>query len=419
MSVSVATKPAGNAAKKQMYVRIGRMHKTGFFDHNESEIPKVDSSVIVETQKGLQLGEIVGASSSYSGGKCSCTCGKTNDYYKASDTTTQVERLGKFVRFATPEDLREDAHLKNLAKGEIQNCQKIVRGMGLSMKVVDAEHIFGGERIIFYFMAESRVDFRELVKKLSYEFHTRIEMHQVGARDEARIVGDVASCGQEQCCKRFLKDLNPVSMRMAKTQNASLAKDRLLGMCGRIKCCFRFEDQTYTELQKTLPRKNARVMTPDGPGKVLDTAALTQLAIVLLDNGERVPWGVEHLSPAPERPAVAAPPALSPSRGPARSGTPSQAPKPTHGGEKDRTNRGDRSPRQAQDKQGGGGQERGRKPGRGGRSDRKAPGQKGDSGPQGTRPNETKREGKPRRDPGSQSHGGSPGDVSGDPQGTP
>lgn len=407
MTASVATKSTPSGAKKQMYVRIGRMHKTGYFDHAEPEIPKTDTSVIVKTQKGLQLGSIVGASSSYSGGKCSCTCGKTNDYYKASDTTTQVERLGKFVRFATPEDLREEAHLKMLAKGEIQDCQKIVRGMGLSMKIVDAEHIFGGERIIFYFMAESRVDFRELVKKLSYEFQTRIEMHQVGARDEARIVGDVASCGQEQCCKRFLKDLNPVSMRMAKTQNASLAKDRLLGMCGRIKCCFRFEDQTYTELQKSLPRKNSRVMTPDGPGKVLDTQALTQLAIVLLDNGERVPWGVEHISTAPERPAVAAPPVPSPSR----------AGKPTRGGETDRANRADRSPRQGRDKQAG--QERGRRPGQGGRSDRKAPGNRGDSAPQGTRPSETKREGKPQRDPGSQPHGESRGDVSGDPQGSP
>ncbi|MCH8215843.1 MAG: hypothetical protein IH892_03620 [Planctomycetes bacterium] len=387
------------------------MHKTGYFDHSESEIPKIDTSVIVKTQKGLQLGSIVGTSTCYSGGKCSCTCGKANDYYEASDTTTRVESLGKFVRFATPEDLREEAHLKKLAKDEIGTSQRIAGGMGLSMKIVDAEHIIGGERIIFYFMAESRVDFRELVKKLSYEFQTRIEMHQVGARDEARIVGDVASCGQEQCCKRFLKDLNPVSMRMAKTQKVSLAKDRLLGMCGRIKCCFRYEDKTYTELQKSLPRNNSRVMTPDGPGKVLETQALTQLAIVLLDNGERVPWGIEHLSEAPAQVAVAAPATAGPSRVPARAG------EPTRGGGKDRTNRADRSPRQARDGQGG--QERGRRQGRGGRSDRKGPGHRGDSAPQGTRPSGTTREGKAQRDSGSQPLGGSPGDVSGDPQGSP
>ena len=419
MSGSTATKSATSGAKKQMYVRIGRMHKTGYFDHSESEIPKIDTNVIVKTRKGLQLGSIVGASTCYSGGKCSCTCEKANDYYEASDTTTRVESLGKFVRFATPEDLREEAHLKRLAKAEILTSQRIARGMGLSMKIVDAEHIIGGERIIFYFMAESRVDFRELVKKLSYEFQTRIEMHQVGARDEARILGDVASCGQEQCCKRFLKDLNPVSMRMAKTQKASLAKDKLLGMCGRIKCCFRYEDKTYTELQKTLPRNNSRVMTPDGPGKVLDTQALTQLAIVLLDNGQRVPWGIEHLSAAPEQPAVAAPPVPSQSRGPSRAG------KPTRGGETDRKTRADRSPRQARDghprqaRDGQGGQERGRRQGRGGRSDRRGPGHRGDSAPHGTRSSETKREGKAQRDPGSQPLGESPGDGSGDPQGSP
>lgn len=403
MPESIATISATSGAKKQMYVRIGRMHKTGYFDHSESEIPKIDTSVIVKTQKGLQLGSIVGTSTSYSGGKCNCSCGKANDYYEASDTTTRVETLGKFVRFATPEDLREEAHLKNMAKDEIRTSQRIAKGMGLSMKIVDAEHIIGGERIIFYFMAESRVDFRELVKKLSYEFQTRIEMHQVGARDEARIVGDIASCGQEQCCKRFLKDLNPVTMRMAKTQKASLAKDRLLGMCGRIKCCFRFEDKTYTELQKSLPRNNSRVMTPDGPGKVLETQALTQLAIVLLDNGERVPWGVEHLSPAPDLPAVAAPPVLSPSRDPSRAGN------PTRGGQTDRTDRGDRSSAPS----------RGRRQARGGRSDRKAPGHRGDSAPQGTRPSGTTREGKAQRDSDSQPLGGSPGDVSGDPQGSP
>ena len=170
------------------------------------------------------------------------------------------------------------------------------------MKIVDAENIFGGERIIFYFMADGRVDFRELVKKLANEYQSRIEMRQVGSRDEAKLLGDVESCGQQCCCQLFLKALKPVNMRMAKMQKATLDPSKISGYCGRLKCCLRYEDQTYTELKKRLPRKNARVKTPHGEGKVVDTQILTQLVIVEDENGTKTAVGVEQveiLSPPP------------------------------------------------------------------------------------------------------------------------
>ena len=129
------------------------------------------------------------------------------------------------------------------------------------MKIVDAEHIFGGERIVFYFMAEGRVDFRELVRKLAQEYQTRIEMRQIGSRDEAKLLGDVESCGQECCCLQFLQLLKPVNMRMAKMQKATLDPSKISGYCGRLKCCLRYEDETYMDLKKSLPRK--RRVGPD------------------------------------------------------------------------------------------------------------------------------------------------------------
>ncbi len=138
------------------------------------------------------------------------------------------------------------------------------------MKIVDAEHILGGERVVFFFMSDGRVDFRELVKQLAHEYQTRIEMRQIGARDEAKLLGDIESCGQECCCKRFLRLLKPVNMRMAKMQKATLDPAKISGYCGRLKCCLRYEDKTYTELKKGLPRRNSWVKTNKGEGRIVD-----------------------------------------------------------------------------------------------------------------------------------------------------
>jgi cell fate regulator YaaT (PSP1 superfamily) len=171
--------------------------------------------------------------------------------------------------------------------------------MDLPMKIVDVEHVFGGERIIFYFMSDGRVDFRELVKRVSQEYQTRIEMRQIGSRDEAKLLGDVESCGQQCCCQRFLKLLKPVNMRMAKMQKATLDPAKISGYCGRLKCCLRYEDENYIELKKRLPKKNTKVKTKHGKGKVVDTQILTQLVVVEYESGEKVATPVDEIKIIP------------------------------------------------------------------------------------------------------------------------
>jgi hypothetical protein len=155
------------------------------------------------------------------------------------------------------------------------------------MKLVEVELILGGELVTFYYMSDHRVDFRELVRRLASECKTRIEMRQVGARDEARLVADYERCGQYCCCKSFLKVLKPVSMRAAKLQKATLDPLKISGRCGRLMCCLRYEDATYKELKNSLPRKNTRVGTSEGPGVVIDGKILVQLVLVRLEHDDR------------------------------------------------------------------------------------------------------------------------------------
>lgn len=284
---------------KHMLVRYGRMNCLGFFEHSESRLPKVETQVVVKTSKGLELGKLVGQLTCYRGGQFKLNAEQTKEYFGRSDIDMPVERGGKFIRFATPDDISEQEHLQRISKDEIQYCRRTVKELRLPMKIVDAEHILGGERLLFYFMAEGRVDFRELVKKLAHEYQTRIEMRQIGSRDEAKLLGDLESCGQECCCRRFLKLLKPVNMRMAKMQKATLDPSKISGYCGRLKCCLRYEDKTYTELKKRLPRKSTRVSTTHGEGKIVNTQIITQLVVVELDSGNRVAVGVDEIEIQP------------------------------------------------------------------------------------------------------------------------
>ncbi|MFQ6048599.1 MAG: stage 0 sporulation family protein, partial [Phycisphaerae bacterium] len=157
------------------------------------------------------------------------------------------------------------------------------------------EHLFGGERIIFYFVADGRVDFRGLVRDLAREYQTRIEMRQIGARDEARLIADYEICGRQCCCKNFLKSLRPVSMKMAKIQKATLDPSKVSGRCGRLRCCLRYEQQTYEELEAALPRAGCVVRTGYGCGTVIDRQVLTQLVQVRLEDGRLLSIPVEEL----------------------------------------------------------------------------------------------------------------------------
>jgi len=282
-------------SKKYMLVRYGRMSTTGLFEHNETRIPKLNARVVVKTERGLELGYLVGQLTFYKAGQIRLSDDQIKAYFSDDQSQFPYEQAGKFIRFATVEDISEEQHLRKNAKEEVEYCKRFAQEMNLPMKIVDAEHVFGGERIIFYFKSDGRVDFRELVKKLAQEYQTRIEMRQIGSRDEAKLLGDVESCGQECCCKRFLKFLKPVNMRMAKMQKATLDPSKISGYCGRLKCCLRYEDKTYTELKNRLPRKNTRVKTMHGEGKVVDTQILTQLVVVEYDNGEKITVPVSEL----------------------------------------------------------------------------------------------------------------------------
>ena len=295
MSEAAATKPKQAKNKKYMLVRCGRMNTLGLFEHHETRIPKVDTRVVVKTDKGLELGYLVGQLSSYKAGQLKLDNDQIKKYFDDSNIDISIDQTGKFVRYATAADISEERHLQKIAEEEMECCRRFIKELDLPMKIVDAEHIFGGERVIFYFMSDGRVDFRELVKKIAHEYQTRIEMRQIGSRDEAKILGDVESCGQQCCCQRFLKLLKPVNMRMAKMQKATLDPSKISGYCGRLKCCLRYEDKTYTELKKRLPKKNTKVKTKYGEGKVTDTQILTQLVMVELGDGQRVSVALEEL----------------------------------------------------------------------------------------------------------------------------
>jgi cell fate regulator YaaT (PSP1 superfamily) len=282
-------------SRKYMLVRYGRMSALGLFEHHESAIPKVQTHVVVKTGRGLELGQLVGRLTCYRAGQFKLSEEQMREYFADSEADFSEGQAGKFVRYATPDDISEERHLRKIAREEMECCRRFVKEMNLPMKIVDAEHVLGGERIIFYFMSDGRVDFRELVKRIAQEYQTRIEMRQIGSRDEARLLGDVESCGQQCCCQRFLKNLKPVNMRMAKMQKATLDPAKISGYCGRLKCCLRYEDETYTELKKRLPKKNTLVKTEHGRGKVVDAQILTQLVVVEYENGDKAAVSVDEM----------------------------------------------------------------------------------------------------------------------------
>lgn len=307
MSQIENVKPKGPKHPKLMLVRYGRMGGMGWFEHHENHISKLNSYVVIKTERGLELGQVVGLQN-YRGGQFKSSPEQVEAYYCNRTKDFPLGEGGTFVRFATHEDVREQEHLEKSAINEAKCAQKLAEKLNLKMRIIEAEHLFGGERIIFYFTSEGRVDFRDLVKQLAREYQTRIELRQIGSRDEARLISDYETCGQQCCCSRYLKILEPVNMRMAKLQKATLDPSKISGHCGRLKCCLRYEDETYMDLKDKLPRKNSTVQTPKGPGKVVDIHILTQLVVVQDQLGDRKAWPLEELGPCnakgrPERDA--------------------------------------------------------------------------------------------------------------------
>jgi cell fate regulator YaaT (PSP1 superfamily) len=299
--IDAKAKPKFNPSDRKMLVRYGKMSILGWFTHEEKTMPKANSKVMIKTERGLEIGEVVGRFS-YKAGVFKKTEEGVVDYYEQGPAESPVTVGGRFVRYATEQDLSEEHHINIGAKEELSRCKQIIKELNLPMKLVDIEHIFGGERVIFYFTAETRIDFRELVKRLAKEFQTRIEMRQVGSRDAAKIAADIEVCGQPCCCSRFLKILKPVNMKMAKLQKATLDPAKISGYCGRLKCCLRYEDHTYRDLVKKLPRKRSRVRTSHGDGYVVDAQILTQLVCVRTDDGNVFAVPVEEIQILDQQP---------------------------------------------------------------------------------------------------------------------
>lgn len=285
MSEKEQSKPKPQGDKKMALVKYGKIATMGWFENKTGSIVKTKTKVVIKTARGLEIGQVVGPFC-YKHGNFRCSKQQVEDYYPDRTKEYPLSGGGTMVRYATEEDLMEAEHLDILAKDELKTCQKFANEMNLPMKIVDAEHLLGGERIIFYFLSENRIDFRDLVKTLARELHTRIELRQIGSRDEARIIGDYESCGLECCCRSFLKILAPVNMRMAKVQKATLDPSKISGHCGRLKCCLRYEDETYKDLKKRLPAKNTLVETENGKGRVVNTQILTQLVSVKYEDGK-------------------------------------------------------------------------------------------------------------------------------------
>ena len=296
-------------------VRFGVLKMIGEFPYDGDAKPGCGSKLVVRTHRGTEIGEMLTSTCPNAGCSKSITRKQMLEYIENSGGKEYpFFNQGRVLRVATTEDLNEQARLEASKRDLVNVARNEAKELGLPIKIVEAEPLLGGERVTFYFTSEDRVDFRDLVTRLAGHVRTRVEMRQIGARDEARVAADYEKCGQHCCCKQFLKVLKPVSMKSAKTQKATLDPLKISGRCGRLMCCLRYEDQTYTELQKRLPKRKWRVETSEGPGTVIDGQILTQLVLVRLDrDGTDIAVPVEEITvlgpplPPGQQPRPAAP----------------------------------------------------------------------------------------------------------------
>ena len=278
----------GKPSGKTLIARYGLMRHIGQFRHSLEQDPKVGTMLVLRTERGVELGKTL-ASVSQETSFAHVSQEALHNFIEASGEEYPFRKGGRVLREANTQDVIDYRHLRGSAGEEGAFCRRQIQELALDMKLISVEHLLGGERIIFNFAAETRVDFRELVRRLAKEYRTRIEMRQVGARDEARLLADYERCGQRCCCQQFLKYLKPVSMRMAKVQKATLDPSKISGRCGRLMCCLRYEDATYGELRAMLPKKKTWVRTDGYFGRVIDSQPLTQLVqLELVDHTKAV-----------------------------------------------------------------------------------------------------------------------------------
>lgn len=256
-------------------VRFKRAGKVYYFDPGEWQLSPGEE-VIVETARGVECGQVV----------------ISNKEVRDDEVTPPLKKV---LRRATPEDLEQvEANRQKEQEAFEIGLQKIEKH-GLDMHLVDVEYTFDRSKIIFYFTAEGRVDFRELVKELAAVFKTRIELRQIGVRDEAKMLGGIGPCGRVLCCATFLTEFQPVSIRMAKEQNLSLNPVKISGLCGRLMCCLRYESESYEDARAALPEVGSQVITVEGEGRVVGINPLKNSLSVELENKTVIELPVEEV----------------------------------------------------------------------------------------------------------------------------
>ena len=256
---------------KSCYVNIDRL--TGIVELEAIDDIKIGDRIISELEKGTCLGTVIS---------------------EPADTTK--EGLKKIGRKATEQEIEDHNTLKEKEQYAFDFCKAKIQEMALPMKLLSTEYLFGGTKLLFYFISENRVDFRELVKELAKEFKIRIELRQVGVRDEAKIIGGLGNCGNAVCCRRFLNNFSIVSIKMVKEQGLALNPSKISGICGRLMCCLAYEYETYVACKKNFPKIGKRVKTPQGEGKVVKHNAMISNISVQLDEGKEITLPAKDVS---------------------------------------------------------------------------------------------------------------------------
>ena len=267
-----------------LYCRHGKMLTVEEFFSDIGDLKSGDV-VVARTQRGRELATVL-----------------------TKPRPADIDRLPDFprvVRRATVDDMERRKELENIREPDaFKFCNEQVEKLGLRMRLLTTEYIFGGEKIVFYYVAPQRVDFRELVRALARRYRTRIEMRQVGVRDAARLMLDVGHCGLPICCRTFIKRFAPVTVKTARLQKTTLDPTKISGACGRLMCCLLYEDQLYEELAKGMPERGERVKTPSGEGEVIGRNIILQTVTVALAEGERATFHINdivRLEPAKEK----------------------------------------------------------------------------------------------------------------------
>ena len=251
-------------------VRYGTMRNLGVMASRSEDQFRRGMEVVVRTDRGLEVGQVL--------------CESTEDALSHLDQPAN----GTIVRAVSAEDATDIDAIDAARLLNIETCKRHAKKLGLAMKLVDVEQLLGRQRMVVYYLSEDRVDFRELVKVLAGEFKTRVEMKQIGARDEAKLLADYGDCGKPVCCNNHLVKMPPVSMKMAKLQKATLDPTKISGRCGRLKCCLRYEFDTYLDIQRELPKVGSHIVTRNGKARVVAQQIIAQQLLVETEDHRRI-----------------------------------------------------------------------------------------------------------------------------------